>query len=261
MVAEGAEVIGQRLAACVVVRGDRAEVLVGMAAVEQHHRKARRLAALGEVGRQRHRGEDDTVDLVVHDLGHDLVDVVDVDRGEKDEDVVADLLQLTREAFDHLGVEVVFKVGDDEADDAGLAGLHRAGQDVRAVAQLFGGRADLIGGLFRDRGAGGEDAADGGLADARECRHFQRCYLFGHVPLCLAGKVLGEIGAAGKSVIGVGRSGRRRGGSCRTEWRRGGGRRCRYGSPWAHGWRRGPRRSGPRRGWRRREVPSSRRAQ
>ena len=47
-----------------------------------------------------------------------LVDVADRRRGHEDEDVIALLLQRDRQPLDDLGVEVVFEIGDHEADDA-----------------------------------------------------------------------------------------------------------------------------------------------
>ena len=175
LVAERTEIVGEGLAAGEVVRGDRGQVLVLMRAVEQDHGDAGGGTAGGQFGRHRDRCHDDAIDLIIHDLADDLIDVHAGLRGEEDQDVVADLLQFGRQAFDHLGVEVVFKVGHHQPDDAAFAGFERAGQHVGPIAKLGCGGAHLLGRLDADRGAGREDPADGGLADAGESRNLQRC--------------------------------------------------------------------------------------
>ena len=79
---------------------------------------------------------DDAVDLVVEDLLEDALDVPDGRRGHEDQDMVALLLERDRQALDHLRVEVVLEVGDDEADDPAASGDQGAGQHVGPVAEL-----------------------------------------------------------------------------------------------------------------------------
>ncbi len=92
-------------------------------AVEEHDRHADGKATLCKFGGERDGRKDDPVDLVVHQIVDDAIRVDGGVLAEEDEDMVADLLKLGRYEFDGTGIEVVFEIGDDEPDDAALAGL------------------------------------------------------------------------------------------------------------------------------------------
>ncbi len=163
-----------------VVGGHGTQADIVLFAVEQHDRDAVIDAAFRKIRRHRHRGENDAVNLVVENLGHHVLHVADRRRGHEDQHVVALFLQRHREFLDRLRIELVLQVGDDQPDDATLAGDHRPRERVGAVAQLFRRFQDLFARRPGRARARGENTADRGLADACLPRHFEGCHAISH---------------------------------------------------------------------------------
>ena len=169
------EGVGDQAAASRIVAANAGSVAAGDVAVEQHDRDAAVVTQADHARRQLGRRQDDPVDLIFQDVQDRLVAFgARLDR--EDQQLTPLILHALAECMQHVDIEGIGEIAQDQRHDVGALGGEAAGDRVGHVVELARRLQHLQPRICRDPGARGEGARHHRLRNSRKRRHVKGCH-------------------------------------------------------------------------------------